>query len=187
MPMTSAIGLATVGVMGSSRDEHPALAEPLGALIARLELNLLTGGGRGVMTSVSRAYLAARRGRGISIGILPCASPEQRHVPRAGSPNAFIELPVYTHLPVRDGHALGDLSRNHINVLSSDVIVALPGSEGTVSEVALALRYGRPVLAFAAAAGELAGFPAGVGRSYDLGEVEAFLRRYTGADPQGET
>lgn len=39
------------------------------------------------------------------------------------------------------------LSRNHINVLTSDVIVALPGGEGTASEIGLARAYGRPVVA----------------------------------------
>ena len=40
------------------------------------------------------------------------------------------------------------LSRNHINILTSDAIVALPGGAGTASEVALALSYGRPIVAF---------------------------------------
>jgi len=31
-------------------------------------------------------------------------------------------------------------SRNHINILSSDVVIALPGSKGTYSEVMLAIR-----------------------------------------------
>lgn len=40
------------------------------------------------------------------------------------------------------------LSRNHINILTSDVVVALPGGPGTASEVRLALHYGKPVVLF---------------------------------------
>jgi predicted Rossmann-fold nucleotide-binding protein len=39
-------------------------------------------------------------------------------------------------------------SRNHINVLSSDVVIVLPGNGGTESEMTLAVRYGKPVIAF---------------------------------------
>jgi uncharacterized protein (TIGR00725 family) len=175
------LGTATVGVMGSSEHEQATLAEPLGALLARLEVNLLTGAGSGVMTAVSRAYLRARRGRGVSIGIVPCASREIRNQPRAGYPNAFVELAIHTHLPVSGGQGLDDLSRNHINILSSNAIVALRGSAGTISEVELALRYARPVIGFASHARELAHFPGGLRRSYDLDEVEAFLRPFIGA------
>ena len=37
-------------------------------------------------------------------------------------------------------------ARNLINVLSSDVVIACPGGAGTLSEVALALKNGRPVI-----------------------------------------
>jgi len=163
--------------MGSSRDEHASLAIPLGALLARLEVNLLTGGGRGVMTSVCRAYLEARRGRGVTIGVLPCASAAERNVPRPGSPNAFIELPILTHLPLTGNEGDDDLSRNHINILSSHAVIALPGSEGTASEVELALRYGRPIAIFASEAEEVAHFSPAVERLYDIGAVERFLAR----------
>lgn len=174
----SAVGSGTVGVMGSSRDEHEELADPLGELIARLELNLLTGAGRGVMTSVSRAYVKARQGRGISIGIVPCESVEQRNVPRRGSPNAFVELPIYTHLPLRGVDGKDDLSRNHINVLSSDVVIALPGSDGTVSEIELALRYGKPVAAFAVSLDQVQHFHPTILRCFDIAKVEGFVQQH---------
>jgi predicted Rossmann-fold nucleotide-binding protein len=37
-------------------------------------------------------------------------------------------------------------ARNCINVLSSNVVVACPGGAGTISEIALALKSGRPVI-----------------------------------------
>ncbi|HEY5666356.1 MAG TPA: molybdenum cofactor carrier protein [Gammaproteobacteria bacterium] len=171
----SVIGNLTVGVMGSSQDEHVELAGPLGQLLADLEFNLLTGAGRGVMTSVSRAFLEARRGRGISIGVVPCASLDARRSPRAGSPNPYVELPVYTHLPLSGVDGQHDLSRNHINVLTSDVIIALPGSDGTRSEVELAVKYDRPVAVFAESAAQVAHFAGGIPRLFDIKDVEVFL------------
>src|SRR5712692_4506936 len=62
----------TVGVIGSGIDEHDDLARPVGRLLATLGVNLLTGGGQGVMNAVSRAFTQSRRSRGICIGIIPC-------------------------------------------------------------------------------------------------------------------
>jgi uncharacterized protein (TIGR00725 family) len=163
--------------MGSGLNEHETLARPLGRLIARLGLNLLTGAGRGVMTAVSRAFVESRQGTGISIGIVPCESGSRRAVPRTGYPNPYVELPIYTHLPLSGSEGLDDLSRNHINVLSSDVIVVLPGSAGTLSEVELAARYGRPAIAFASDPRELESYPDSLLRTLDITEVEAFIER----------
>ena len=76
--MSSIVASRTVGVIGSGTDEHTTLAEQIGMLLARLGVNLLTGGGRGVMTAVSRAYARTERERGICIGVLPCASEADR-------------------------------------------------------------------------------------------------------------
>src|SRR5512132_2477961 len=89
----------TVGVMGSATDEHDVLGRDIGELFARLGVNLLTGGGQGVMTSVSRAFVQTSRKRGICIGIIPCFSESERSRPKDGYPNEFVELPMYTHLP----------------------------------------------------------------------------------------
>lgn len=174
----SVIGTATVGVMGSSQNEYAEFANPLGGLLARLELNLLTGAGHGVMTAVSRAYIEARTGRGICIGIVPCQSQEVRHVPRQGSPNQYVELPIYTHLPLSGVGGKDDLSRNHINVLSSDVVIALPGSDGTASEVELALYYEKPVAVFAENQAQVKNLNPTIRRLFDIVDVEAFLKRY---------
>ena len=171
-------GRATVGVMGSGSEEHVTLAEPLGALLAHLEVNLLTGAGKGVMTSVSRAYTASPRVRGISIGIVPCVSLDDRAHARPGYPNPFVELAIRTHLPLSGAEGRSDLSRNHINVLTCAAIVALPGGAGTASEIALALDYGKPVIAFAGDASALAGLPPGSDRAVGIDEVEAFLREH---------
>ena len=166
----------TIGVMGSGSDEIAHLAKPLGRLLARLEVNLLTGAGGGVMTSVSRAFTASPRARGICIGIVPCASIEDRTRTKDGYPNPFVELPIRTHLPYSGTRGEDDLSRNHVNVLSSDAIVALPGGSGTASEVALAVRYRKPIVAFTTSEALVSDFHPGVPRVLDLADVEAFLR-----------
>lgn len=139
------LGRATIGVIGSGLDEHEELARPVGALLAELGLNLLTGGGGGVMTSVSRAFTEAPRRSGICIGVIPCRSEEDRVTPKAGYPNPFVELPIFTHLPHSGPLGTNDLSRNHINVLTCAAVIALPGGDGTRSEIELAVRYRRPV------------------------------------------
>lgn len=165
----------TVGVMGSGTDEHEELAQGVGELLASLGVNLLTGGGRGVMTSVSRAYTSAPRSRGICIGIIPCLSTTVRSTAKNGYPNQFVELPIYTHLPFSGEQGRHDLSRNHINVLSSSAIIALPGGEGTVTEVSLACDYGKPVIAYAQDIALLRNFPNAVARARLLTEVREFL------------
>ncbi len=118
-----------IGVMGGGAAEPAtvAMAEQLGALIAREGWVLLTGGRpAGVMRAASRG--AAEAG-GLVIGVLPDADPD------AADPNVQVAIAT----------GMGD-ARNAINVLSSDVVVACPGGAGTLSEVALAFKAGRPVV-----------------------------------------
>ncbi len=138
--------LPVVGVMGSGQEPHEQKAQLLGRWLAGEGVHLLTGGGRGVMTAVSRAFSEVEGRRGRVIGVLPGAEGAERS--KTGYPNPWVEIPIYTHL-VFSGKQGGDmLSRNHINVLSSNVVIALTGSAGTSSEVALALSYGRPVVCY---------------------------------------
>src|SRR5262245_2201025 len=166
----------TVGVMGSGSDEFDEIAAPLGRLLATLGVNLLTGAGGGVMTSVSRAFTGSPRLRGISIGIVPCASVDDRTRPKEHYPNSFVELPIFTHLPYSGELGQHDLSRNHINVLSSAALVALPGGSGTASEVALAVEYGKPIVAFGPNDALVSAFHPIVRRIRRMDELEAFLR-----------
>ena len=165
--------LKVVGVMGSGSNEHADLAEPLGKLIASLNAHLLTGGGSGVMTSVSRAFSKSDR-VGLTIGVLPCKKNKPRS-PKHGYPNQWIEVPIATHLDGgQDGHDLR--SRNHINILSCDAVVALPGGAGTSSEVSLAVQYGCKVLAYLGASGTIPSLPAQVSIARSRDAVEKFLR-----------
>ena len=92
------------------------------------------------MTAVARAFVEIREREGLAIGVLPAG--------RDGYPNPWVEIPIATHLPLSGEHGEEPLSRNHINVLSSAVIVALPGGGGTLSEIRLARRYAKPLTAW---------------------------------------
>jgi len=159
--------------MGSSVDRHADLAEPLGAWLAAEGVHLLTGAGEGVMAAVSRAFYEAPARRGMVIGIVPGTGYERR----PGYPNPWVEIPIYTHLPLSGRRGTEPMSRNHINVLSADVMVALPGGEGTVSELALARRYGRPAIAFVRSRGDILEIPDGTPVTSEWDEVRDFVRR----------
>jgi uncharacterized protein (TIGR00725 family) len=175
--MNPIVATQTVGVMGSGTNEHDALGRDIGELLAGLGVNLLTGGGRGVMTSVSRAFVQASRNRGVCIGIIPCYSETERSRPRDGYPNQYVELAIYTHLPHSGLRGREDLSRNHINILSSVAVIALPGEHGTVTE-SLAVDYKKPVIAYSRQKHLVEHFSKSVPRATTMREVEEFLGRH---------
>ncbi|UCD37066.1 MAG: TIGR00725 family protein [Fidelibacterota bacterium] len=118
-----------IGVMGGGQvpSDTEKLAHELGRALAGNGWIVLNGGrNAGVMAAVSAGAASAG---GMIVGILP-----DQDLSRA-SPHLTI--------PIRTG--LGD-GRNVLNILSSDVVVALPGSAGTLSEIALALKHGKPLL-----------------------------------------
>jgi uncharacterized protein (TIGR00725 family) len=118
-----------VGVMGGSvADERTtALSRELGRQIATSGWVLVSGARpTGVMqASITGAHEAG----GLTVGVL---YEEDREAAAEG-----LDLVLPT------GMGAG---RNIINVLSSDVVVACRGTGGTLSEIALALRFGRPVV-----------------------------------------
>jgi uncharacterized protein (TIGR00725 family) len=112
---------------GSVNTEVARMAEELGRLIAEANLVLLTGGRpAGVMDAASRG---ARSAGGLVVGVLPGANPDDS--------TEYLDIAIATNLA--DG-------RNLVNILSSDVVVACPGAAGTMSEVALAVKNGRPLV-----------------------------------------
>lgn len=169
--------MAIIGVMGSGNAEWPELAVPLGAWIADNGYDLLTGAGQGVMLSTAKAFFT-RKGRvGRSIGIIPSQpDAELGFAPLPGYPNPFIDLPILTPLPRREATAPdNEITRNYVNVLSSDVIIALPGERGTHDEIWLGKRFARPLLCF----GPHGGFnqlPNGVEITTDIEQVYDFIK-----------
>ncbi len=112
------------GSPGSS--DALASAEEVGRLIARGGHVLVCGGRGGVMEAACRG---ARAEGGHTIGILP--GPDTADV------NEFVEFPIVTNLGA---------ARNTLVVLSASAVIAVDGSYGTLSEIALALIHGRPVI-----------------------------------------
>ena len=169
-----------VGVMGASGARHAERSRRVGAWIARAGYHLLTGGGSGVMAAVTEAFVGVPDRRGLAIGILPASgrggTDGAAGRPPPGYPNPWVELAIRTHLE-RLGERGGDeRSRNHVNVLSSDVLIFLPGSAGTASEARLALHYGRPSVAYLDARADLPGLPDAIPVEPAFARVEAFVR-----------
>jgi len=168
--------LPIVGVLGSGTEPHEDRAGPLGEWLAREGVHLLTGGGGGVMEAVSRAFHRVPDRKGLVIGIIPGGATDSGYSPKPGYPNPWVEIPIRTHLPKSGAEETDPLSRNHINVLTADILLALPGSHGTASEVQLALRYGRPLIAYLERREEIPELPDAVRVTSDLEAVKAFVR-----------
>ena len=118
-----------IGVMGgsSATPKVAEMARELGSLIAQRGWVLLNGGrNQGVMAASAEG---AKQAGGTVIGILPDSTDSR------ASPH--LDFAIMTDM--------GD-GRNLLNVLSSDVVIACPGKLGTLSEVVLALKHGKPMI-----------------------------------------
>lgn len=123
--MPDRVHVAVVGG-GDASDDACRLAEDLGAELARRGAVVVTGGLGGVMEAASRG---AKAGEGSTIGILPTTD--------RSDANAWVDVAVPT--------GLGE-GRNLLVVRAADAVVAVAGEFGTLSEIALALRAGTPVV-----------------------------------------
>ena len=121
-----------IGVIGSAEASHEgaARAHAVGREVARHGFILVCGGLGGVMEAACRG---AHEGGGLTVGILPGT--------RRVEANPFVDIAIVTGM----GHG-----RNLLIVQSASAVVALPGGPGTLSEVALALKVGTPVVALGA-------------------------------------
>lgn len=129
-PRTRPLFVAVVGD-GEPRgpDAHRILemAEEVGQHLARGGATVVTGGLGGVMRAASRGAVGAG---GETIGLLPGTD--------AGEANEYVRTPIATGLGV---------VRNLVVVTAADAVVAIGGRHGTLSEIGLALRMGRHVVA----------------------------------------
>ena len=165
-----------VGVMGSSSEDHAERARAVGTWLGREGCHLLTGGGSGVMAAVSQAFHEVPERRGLVIGIIPCIEGDPLCRAEPSYPNSWVDVPIFTHLFLVDDLGTEPMSRNHLNVLSSDVIIALPGSAGTASEVRLARRYQRPLVAYLASRSDIPDLPDETRVESDFRRVHEFVR-----------
>ena len=168
--------LPIVGVLGSGTEPHSDRATALGLWLATQDVHLLTGGGSGVMETVSRAFHSVKERAGKVIGILPGAVDNDGHHPPNGYPNRWIEIPIHTHLPLSGSRGTEQGSRNHINILTANVLVALPGSHGTASEIRIAVEYQKPLVAFLHSREDIPELPPEVLVEQDFEKVKSFVQ-----------
>lgn len=118
----------TISVIGGHEisSDVESLAHNLGSIIAKVGAVLVCGGLDGAMKAASKG---ANEAGGLTIGILP------------GNEKADANEYIDIALPSSFG-----FSRNAMVACSADIIVALPGSHGTSSEISYGLVYKRPVI-----------------------------------------
>lgn len=123
-----------IGVIGprESGDEQLRVAEALGAALGKIGFSVVCGGREGIMEAVCRGV---SKSGGISIGLLPETD--------ASHANAYVTIPIAT--------GIGE-ARNAIVARAAFCLVAIGNSYGTLSEVALGLQFGRPVIGLCDAA-----------------------------------
>lgn len=117
-----------IGVIGAAEatTQESKTAEEVGREIAKQDGVLVCGGLGGVMGAACRG---AKSEGGLTIGIIPGFS--------ASDANSYVDIPIVTGM----SHA-----RNVIVVRSSSAVIAIGGSYGTLTEIALALKLGTPVI-----------------------------------------
>jgi uncharacterized protein (TIGR00725 family) len=117
-----------IGVIGAGKcsKEIYALSEEVGSLVGKNGWLLICGGLGGVMEGAAKGCSNAG---GITVGILP-----EKDKTAA---NQFINIPIST--------GMGE-GRNLLVVRASDIIIAISGGYGTLSEIGLALRIGKPLI-----------------------------------------
>lgn len=120
-----------VAVSGGGEADEAAcrLAGDVGRELARLGAVVVTGGLGGAMEAASRGAKAAG---GTTLGILPTGDPDDA--------NEWVDVAVPT--------GLGE-ARNVLLVRAADALIAVAGEFGTLSEIALALKLGKPVVGLA--------------------------------------
>jgi uncharacterized protein (TIGR00725 family) len=112
--------------MAAARPADLHAAEDVGRRIADAGGIVVCGGLRGVMEAACRG---ARSADGITVGLLPGAD--------RGAANPFVSVAIPT--------GMGEL-RNGLVVRAADVVIAIGGEWGTLSEIALAIKTGIPVV-----------------------------------------
>ncbi len=117
----------TVGIIGGSScsEEICKLAYRVGYLLAKQDIVVVTGGLGGVMLHASKG---AKDAGGITLGILPYGKEEA---------NPYVDIAIPTFF---------GLARNHLVVRASDVLIAIDGYIGTLSEISFALNENKTVI-----------------------------------------
>jgi len=141
-PLDSSAVNRYVAVCGASdpRPDQRELAREVGRRLAESGVIVLCGGLGGVMEAVAEGAASAG---GMVVGILPGAD--------RMAANPYLTLAIAT--------GLGE-ARNAVLTAAADAVIAIGGGWGTLSEIALARKRDRPVVALAS--WELEGVPVAV-------------------------
>jgi len=126
------IGVIGDGMPGSVRER---IAAEVGAALARAGVHLVCGGLGGCMEGASRGYKQAN-GSGICLGLLPGTSRDDA--------NPWVDLAIPTGVNSAQGALV---------TMAVDAAIVLGGGGGTLSEVGLLLRDGKPVVTIAGTGG----------------------------------
>lgn len=124
MPLIACVGAA------SCTPQEAEIAHSLGRLLAQEGFGVICGGRGGVMEAVSQG---AHEAGGVVLGLLPGDDAKQ------GNPFLTFALPT----------GMGE-ARNALIVRAAQAVVAIGGGYGTLSEIALALKMGKPVIGIGA-------------------------------------
>ena len=118
----------TIAVIGghSCAPEIAGIAEEAGKGIAQLRATLICGGLGGVMQAACKG---AKSAGGKTIGILPGHEKAEA--------NPYVDVSIVSGL---------GYMRNNLVVKNADIIIAIDGKEGTLSEIAFALQMKKPIL-----------------------------------------
>jgi len=116
----------SVSGSGDAPPEVIALAEEVGSRLAAANAVVVCGGLGGVMEAVCRG---AKSAGGTTVGILPGTTHSDA--------NDFVDVALPT--------GLGE-SRNALVARAADALIAIGGEFGTLSEIALAIKIGKPVI-----------------------------------------
>jgi uncharacterized protein (TIGR00725 family) len=127
VPRDSLVKIVAVVGAGKSDARLRELAYEVGARLARTGVIVATGGLGGVMEGASAGAASAG---GVVVGILPG--------PSTAEANAYVQVPIAT--------GMGE-ARNAVLVNTASGLIAIGGEYGTLSEIAFALKAGKPVVA----------------------------------------
>ena len=119
-----------VSVIGGHKCDEAtgALAEKVGRIIAEEGAILVSGGLKGVMESACRG---AKKSGGLTLGLIPGTDKEDA--------NEFVDIVITTGM---------GYTRNALVAGTADIVIALSGKYGTLSEIASALNAGKAVYGF---------------------------------------
>jgi uncharacterized protein (TIGR00725 family) len=124
-----------IGVIGSNKsqcsDDLYQFAYEVGLLLGKKGHTVINGGMQGVMEAVSKGVKESQNTESKVVGILPFNNSD--------GCNDYLDVKIPTGI---------GFARNSVIALSSDILIALGGGAGTLSEISFAWQYGKKVFCY---------------------------------------